>query len=119
MDRGGVGVGRGGNGGNGAVLVFENSILLIRVQGYRGLIEKWKTVKTVDTLRYSVLKIREYFRGVVYCASFGIYMCIQKNLLPVPSPTTKPPHLTGAIDLESDWLFGPPRLPGRLEATGM
>ena len=66
---GGVGVG----GGNGAVLVFENSILLIRVQGYRGLTEKWKTVKTVHNLRYSALKIREYFRGVVYCASFGIY----------------------------------------------
>ena len=55
------------------MLVFENSILLIRVQGYRGLTEKWKTVKTVHTLRYSVLKIREYFRGVVYCESFGIY----------------------------------------------
>ena len=69
--RGGVGGGgeweeggsgrRGGNGGNGAVLVFENSILLIRVQGYRGLTEKWKTVKTVHTLRFSVLKIRQYF----------------------------------------------------------
>ena len=40
---GGWGVGRGrsesrgGNGGNGAVLVFENSILLIRVQRYRGI----------------------------------------------------------------------------------
>ena len=64
---------RGGNGGNGAVLVFENSILLIRVQGYRGLTEKWKTVKTVHSLRYSVLKIREYFRGVVFWESFGIY----------------------------------------------
>ena len=49
--RGGVGVG-GGMGG----MVFENSILLIRVQGYRGLTEKWKTVKTVHTLRYSVFK---------------------------------------------------------------
>ena len=54
-------------------LQFENSILLIRVQGYRGLTEKWKTVKTVHTLRYSVLKIIEYFRGVVFCESFGIY----------------------------------------------
>ena len=45
-------------------LVFENNILLIRVQGYRGL-EKLKTVKTVRTLRYSVLKISEYFRVVV------------------------------------------------------
>ena len=26
-------------------LLFENSILLIKVQGYRGLTEKWKTVK--------------------------------------------------------------------------
>ena len=42
-------------------LVFENSILLIRVQGYRGHTEKWKTIKTVHTLRYSVLKISEYF----------------------------------------------------------
>ena len=42
-------------------LVFENSILLIRVQGYRGLTEKFKTVKTVHTLRYSVLKISIYF----------------------------------------------------------
>ena len=42
-------------------LVFENSILLIRVQGYRGLTEKLKTVKTVHTLRYSV-KTSEYFR---------------------------------------------------------
>ena len=54
-------------------LVFENSILLIRVQWYRGLTEKWKTVKTVHTLRYSVLKISEYFRGVVFWESFGIY----------------------------------------------
>ena len=49
--RGGVGEG-GGMGG----MVFENSILLIRVQGYRGLTEKWKTAKTVHTLRYSVFK---------------------------------------------------------------
>ena len=54
-------------------LVFENSILLIRVQGYRGLKEKLQTVKTVHTLRYSVLNISEYFRGVVLCESFGIY----------------------------------------------
>ena len=54
-------------------LVFKNSMLLIRVQGYRGLTEKLKTVKTVHTLRYSVLKISEYFRGVVFCESFGIY----------------------------------------------
>ena len=54
-------------------LLFENSILLIKVQGYRGLTEKLKTVKTVHTSRYSVLKIREYFRGVVFCDSFGIY----------------------------------------------
>ena len=58
--------GGGGGGGNGAewhsiFLVFENSILLIRVQGYRGLTDKWKTVKTVHTLRYSVLKISKYF----------------------------------------------------------
>ena len=43
-------------------LGFENSILLIRVQGYRGLTEKLKTVKTVHTLRQSVLKTSEYFR---------------------------------------------------------
>ena len=67
-----LGGGRGG--GNGGIsLVFENSILLIKVQGYRGLTEKLKTVKTVHTLRYSVLKISEYFRGVVFCESFGIY----------------------------------------------
>ena len=47
-------------------LLFENSILLIKVQRYRGLTEKWKTVKTVHTLRYSVLKISEYFQGVVF-----------------------------------------------------
>ena len=35
-------------------LVFENSILIIRVQGYRGLTDKLKTVKTVHTLKYSV-----------------------------------------------------------------
>ena len=54
-------------------LLFENSILLIRVQGYRGLTEKLKTVKTVYTFRYSVSKISEHFRGVVFCDSFGIY----------------------------------------------
>ena len=54
-------------------LVYENSILLIRVQGYRGLKDKLQTVKTVHTLRYSVLKISEYFRGVVFCESFCIY----------------------------------------------
>ena len=54
-------------------LVFKNSILLIRVQGYRGLTEKLKTVKTVHILRYSVLKISECFPGVVFCESFGIY----------------------------------------------
>ena len=54
-------------------LVYENRILLIRVQGYRGLKDKLQTVKTVHTLRYSVLKISEYFRGVVFCESFGIY----------------------------------------------
>ena len=53
-------------------LLFENSILLIKVQGYRGLTEKWKTIKKVHTLRYSVIKISEYFRGV-FCESFGIY----------------------------------------------
>ena len=53
--------GGGGGGGYGAVLVFENSIQLIRVQGYGGLTEKWKTFKTDHPLRYSVLKIREYF----------------------------------------------------------
>ena len=42
-------------------LVYENSILLIRVHGYRGLEEKLQTVETVHTLRYSVLKICEYF----------------------------------------------------------
>ena len=66
-------VGGRGNGGNGAVLVFENSILLIRVQGYRGLTEKWKTVKTVHTLRYSVLKISEFFRVFFFFYSFSIY----------------------------------------------
>ena len=89
--RGGVGGGgeweeggsgrRGGVGGGGGEwgelrsisLVFVKSILLIRVQGYRGLTEKWKTVKTVHTIRYSVLKISECFRGVVFCESFGIY----------------------------------------------
>ena len=54
-------------------LAYENSILLIRVQGYRGLKDKLQTVETVHTLRYSVLKISEYFRGVVFCESFGIY----------------------------------------------
>ena len=71
----------GGIGGNGAVLVFENCILLIRVQGYRGLKEKLKTVKTVHTLRYSVLKISEYFRGVVFCESFGIYCASNHGIL--------------------------------------
>ena len=47
-------------------LVFENNILLIMVQGYKGLTETLKTVNTVYTLRYSVLKISEYFRGVVF-----------------------------------------------------
>ena len=55
------------------IFSIRNSILLIRVQGYRGLTIKLKTVKTVHTLRYSVLKISEYFRGVVFCESFGIY----------------------------------------------
>ena len=32
----------------------KNSILLIRVQGYRGLTEKWKTVKTVHTVQNDV-----------------------------------------------------------------
>ena len=41
-------------------LLFKNSILLIKVQGYRGLTEKWKTVKKVHTLRYSVIKISEF-----------------------------------------------------------
>ena len=54
-------------------LLFENSILLIKVQGYRGLTEKWKTVQKVHTLRYNVIKISEYFRGVVFCEYFGIY----------------------------------------------
>ena len=62
-------------------LVFENRILLIRVQGYRGLTEQWKTVKTVHTLRYSVLKISEYFRGVVFCESFGIYCAANHGIL--------------------------------------
>ena len=64
----------GGGGGGGKwggwrsiSLLFENSILLIKVQGYRGLTEKWKTVKKVHTLSYSVIKISEYFRGVVFC----------------------------------------------------
>ena len=52
--------------------VFENSILLIKVQGYRGLTQKLKTVKAVHTLRYSVLRISEYFRGFFFCESFGI-----------------------------------------------
>ena len=64
----------GGGGGEwGSVsLVYENSILLIRVQGYRGPKEKLQTVKTVHTLRYSVLKISEYFRGVVFFYFFSI-----------------------------------------------
>ena len=75
--RGGAGGGEWEEGGEGGEwrsisLVFENSLLLIRVQGYRGLTDTWKTVKTVHTLRYSVLKISEYFRGVVFCESFGI-----------------------------------------------
>ena len=61
-------------GGWGSVsLVYENRILFITVQGYRGLKDKLQTVKTVHTLRYSVLKISEYFGGVVFCESFGIY----------------------------------------------
>ena len=53
----------GGEGGgwHSISLLFENSILLIKVQGYRGLTEKWKSVKKVHTLRYSVIKISEYF----------------------------------------------------------
>ena len=70
-----------GNGGNGAVLVFENSILLIRVQGYRGLTEKWKTVKTVHTLRYSVLKISEFFRVFFFFYSFSIYCAANHGIL--------------------------------------
>ena len=63
--------GRRGGGQWGSVsLVYENRI---RVQGYRGLKDKLQTIKTVHTLRYSVLKISEYFRGVVFCGSFGIY----------------------------------------------
>ena len=53
-------------------LVYENSILLIRVQGYRGIKDKLQTVKTVHTLTYRVLKISEYFRGILFCESFGI-----------------------------------------------
>ena len=55
--------------------------MLIRVQGYRGLTEKWKTVKTVHTLRYSVLKICEYFRGVVFFYSFSIYCAANHGIL--------------------------------------
>ena len=66
------GRGRGCGGGMGQY-IFTIRKQLIRVQGYRGLTEKLKTVKTVHTLRYSVLKISEYFRGVVFCDSFGIY----------------------------------------------
>ena len=62
-------------------LVFENTILLITVQGHRGLTEKWKTVKTVHTLRYTVLKFSEYFRGVVFCESFGIYCAANQGIL--------------------------------------
>ena len=53
-------------------LVYENSILLIRVQGYRGLKETLKTVKTVHS---------EYFRGVVFCESFGIYCAANHGIL--------------------------------------
>ena len=83
--------GGGGEGGSGRrgewgewrslSLVFKNSILLIRVEGYRGLTEKWKSVKTVHTLRYSVLKISECFRGVVFCESFGIYCAANHGIL--------------------------------------
>ena len=74
MARGEGGVGGEGGGEWGSVsLVYENSILLIRVQGYRGLKEKLQTVKTVHTLRYSVLKISEYFPGVVFFYFFSIY----------------------------------------------
>ena len=78
--RGGMGGGGEWGGGGGEwggwrsiSLLCENSILLIKVQGYRGLTEKWKTVKKVHTLRYSVIKISEYFRGVVFREYFGIY----------------------------------------------
>ena len=68
-------------------LEFENSILLIRVQGYRGHTEKWKTVKTVHSLRYSVLKISKYFRGVVFRESFGIYGAIYLGIWCSVCPT--------------------------------
>ena len=51
---GGLGGGEWG-GWHSISLLFEKSILLIKVQGYRGLTEKWKTVKKVHTLRYSVI----------------------------------------------------------------
>ena len=79
--QGGRGHGCGGEEWGSISLVFENSILLIRVQGHRGLKEKLKTVKTVHTLRYSVLKISEYFRGVVFCESFGIYCATNHGIL--------------------------------------
>ena len=72
----------GGEGGWCSIsLLFENSILLIRVQGYRGLTEKWQTVETVHTLRYSVLKSIEYFPGVVFSYSFSIYCAANHGIL--------------------------------------
>ena len=53
----------------------------MRVQGYRGLTEKWKTVTTVHTLRYSVLKISEYFRGFFFFYSFNIYYAANHGIL--------------------------------------
>ena len=70
------------------IFTIRNSILLIKVQGCRGLTEKLKTVKTVHTLRYSVLKIKEYFRGVVFCD--GIWCSATCYLTPNASSNTSP-----------------------------
>ena len=74
-------LGGGGDWGEWRSISIRDSILLIRVQGYRGLKDKLKTVKTVHILRYSVLKISEYFRGVFFCESFGIYCAANHGIL--------------------------------------
>ena len=65
-------MGGGGKGGM-AQYIFTIGKQHTVNKGTMGLTEKWKSVKKVHTLRYSVIKISEYFRGVVFCEYFGIY----------------------------------------------